>query len=113
MRRTKAGNLLFYALKALGREIRGYRVDRIQSIEVTKEPFEPVFAVEFTPKGRIPVPFTQRRRRFTSSRSSRNYVIECVVCGKRFYRKKYSLRINPHQRLDSDLQCSGRHGYLV
>lgn len=113
LRRTQAGDLLFYAVKVSPRVIRGYRADRIQSIEVTKQPFKPVFPVEFTPKGRIPVPQTQRRQRFVSSRSSRNYVVECAVCGKRFYRKKYSLRINRHQRQDSIMQCPGRHGYLV
>lgn len=113
LRLTQAGNVLFYALKAQTRQIRSYRLDRIQSVEVTRQPFKPVFRIEFTPEGRIPVPYTRRRSRFISSRSKRRYVIQCAVCGKHFYRSKYSTRINPHKRKDSGLRCSGRYGYLV
>jgi predicted nucleotidyltransferase component of viral defense system len=113
LRLTRAGNILFYALKAQTRETRSYRLDRIQSVEVTRQPFKPEYRIEFTPEGRIPVPYTRRRRRFMSNRSERRYVIECAVCGKLFYRSKYSTRINPHKRKDSNLRCSGRYGYLV
>lgn len=113
LRRTQAGNILFYALKLPRKELRSYRLDRVQSIEVTKQPFKPAFQIEFTPEGRIPVPLTQRRRRFVSSRSPTRYVVECAVCGKRFYRQKYNTRINRHKRKGSNLRCSGRHGYLV
>ncbi len=116
LRLTRAGNVLFYAIKARERALRSYRLDRIQSVEVTGTPFSPMYLVEFTPDGRIPIPFTQRRRRFTSiwsSTSSRRYVIECAVCGKRFYRDRYSTRINPHKQKDSHVRCWGRHGYLV
>jgi predicted nucleotidyltransferase component of viral defense system len=113
LRITRAGNVLFYALKAQARQIRSYRLDRIQSVEVTRHPFTPVFRIEFTPEGRIPVPYTNRHRRFTSSRSKKRYVIECAVCGKRFYREKYSTGIKPHKHRDSNFRCSGRYGYLV
>ena len=113
LRLTRAGNVLFCALKAQTRESRSYRLDRIQSAEVTHQPFKPVYRIEFTPEGRIPVPYARRSRHFTSSRSEQRYVIECAVCGKRFYRNKYSTRINPHKREDSSLLCSGRYGYLV
>ena len=113
LRLTRAGNTLFYALKAQTREIRSYRVDRIQSSEVTRQRFQPVFRIEFTPEGRVPVPYTRRHGRLASSRSKGRYVVWCAVCGKDFYRRRYSTRMNPHRRKDSRLQCSGRHGYLV
>ncbi len=113
LRSTRAGHILFYAIKSLGRETRAYRIDRIQSITVTRQPFRPIFPIEFTPKGRVNVPRVQRRQRFSSSWSTRNYVVECSVCGKRFYRDKYSLKINPHKREGMDIPCSGRHGYLA
>ena len=113
LRRTQAGNILFYAMKSKARQIRSYRLDRIQSIEVTHHPYKPVHRVEFTAEGRIPVPYTRRRRRFSSSLTTRKYVIECAVCSKRFYRKTYSTRINPHKQKDSQLRCFGRYGYLV
>lgn len=113
LRRTREGNILFYGIKSTVRQIRAYRLDRILSVEVTHQPFEPVFRIEFTPEGRIPVPFTQRHKRFTSSWKTWRYVIECARCGKRFYRTKYSTRINAHKRKDSNSPCSGRYGYLV
>lgn len=109
LRRTRAGFLQLYALKADTREIRGYRVDRIQSAEVTTRPFKPVFRIEFTDKGNLYAPRTRRSR----LSSSVMYVIECSYCGKQFSRKKYSLKLNPHKQLGSDLQCPGRHGYLL
>ncbi len=113
LRRTRIGNILFYALKLPRRETRSYRLDRVQSVEVTNQPFKPAFQIEFTPEGRIPVPYSQRRRRFVSGRSTARYVVECAVCEKRFYREKYSTRINAHKRKGSNLRCNGRHGYLV
>lgn len=113
LRRTRAGNILFYALKARSRQTRSYRLDRVQSVEVTHNPFKPVYRIEFTPEGRIPVPYIQRRRRFTSNRLTSRYAIECATCGKRFYRKRYNTRINPHKHKDYGYRCSGRHGYLV
>lgn len=116
LRSSRAGAILFYAWKIRKGQIGAYRVDRIESIEVTRNPYEPRFPVEFTPKGRVAAPLVRRRRRLVSrwsSRSSRNYVVECSYCGKHFYREKYSLRINKHKQKDSDLRCPGRHGYLV
>lgn len=116
LRVTRAGAMLFFAWKIQDRQIRSYRVDQIESIEVSKTPYKPRFPVEFTPKGRIVVPLTRRRHRFLSSwsgRSGHSYVIECASCGKRFYRNKYSLRINAHKRKGSNSRCLGRYGYLV
>ena len=113
LRLTQAGNTLFYALRAKTKQVRSYRLDRIQSVEVRSQPFVAQFRIEFTPAGRIPVPFARRRRRFTSSRSKTRYVVQCATCGKRFPRSRYSTRINPHKRKDSNAQCSGRYGYLV
>lgn len=117
LRLSHSGSVLFYAIKAEARQIRSYRMDRIQSIEVSHQPFKPVFRIEFTPEGRIPIPFTQRRRRFSSrhgtGRTSHHYVIECAICGKHFYRDRYSTRLNPHKRKDSHIRCSGRYGFLA
>lgn len=113
LRHTSVGNVLFYAHKAKSRQIRSYRIDRMQSIDVTHQPFEPVFRIEFTPSGRIPVPLTRRRRRIISSWSERRYIVQCAACGKRFSRKRYGTRINPHKREDSKTRCGGRYGYLV
>lgn len=49
LRRTRAGNLLLYAVKHQTGETRAYHVDRIQNIEATKISFVPRYAIELTP----------------------------------------------------------------
>ena len=46
LRRSKAGKLLVYAIKANTGEVRAYRVDRIESVQVTDIAFEPRYAIE-------------------------------------------------------------------
>ena len=69
LRRTRAGNLLLYAVKAATGEVRSYRVDRIQSIQVANRPFSPRFAVEFNASGPLRALPTQRGSRTTSRRT--------------------------------------------
>lgn len=54
LRRSSAGNLLLYGVRADSREIRCYRVDRIQSARATTQPFQPVFAIESAAGDRRP-----------------------------------------------------------
>nr|MBA3845069.1 nucleotidyl transferase AbiEii/AbiGii toxin family protein [Planctomycetota bacterium] len=53
LRRTKSGNLLLHAVKVDTREARTYRVDRIQGAQVLSQSFKPMYAIEFSSKGRI------------------------------------------------------------
>lgn len=62
LRRTTAGQLLLYAVKAETGEIRSYRVDRIESIQVNLKPFTPRFVVEFTETGSLTAPPTAGNR---------------------------------------------------
>lgn len=48
MRRSQAGNLLVYALKHETGEVRAYRVDRIQGVQITDMPFTPRYAIELS-----------------------------------------------------------------
>lgn len=48
LRRMKDGNLLLYGVKHLSGEIRAYRVDRIQSIQVTNTVFISKYNIEFS-----------------------------------------------------------------
>jgi predicted nucleotidyltransferase component of viral defense system len=48
LRRSKAGNLLVYAIKAQTGEVRCYRVDRIQGVRVTDTSFAPRYAIELS-----------------------------------------------------------------
>ena len=46
LRRTQDGNLLLFVVNDRG-QLRGYRVDRIAAVAGTREPFVPLFYVEF------------------------------------------------------------------
>lgn len=48
LRRSKAGNLLVYAIKAGSGELRAYRVNRIEGVRVTETPYAPRFANELS-----------------------------------------------------------------
>ena len=126
LRRTKAGNLLLYAVNHGTGEIRAYRVDRIHGAEVSQETFIPKYAVELTPAGSMAAPPVQNRLtlglpyRSRGSRTRRTvssgprYVIECPYCGKKFTRKKRGTKLNKHNDQYGN-RCSGsfRTGTLV
>lgn len=72
LRNSSEGNILLCAVKENG-ESRSYRVDRIQSVEVTPRPFVPRFAVEFPAAGRISAPPVHRdRTSFETMRPRKN-----------------------------------------
>jgi len=48
LRRSKAGDLLVYALKAQTGEVRAYRVDRIESVRITNTAVAPLYAIELS-----------------------------------------------------------------
>ncbi len=51
LHRSKAENLLLFAVRHDISESTSYRVDRIQAVEITQTPFVPKYAVELTPSG--------------------------------------------------------------
>ncbi len=128
LRRTRDGNLILHAIRVDSRAHRSYRVDRIQSVEVTSQVFKPVYRVEFSSSGRIvaspttttPQTTTRPRTpRATGRRLSRRpkrhgtvYVIQCSYCQKKFRRKEYSTKLNRHKDKQG-YPCAGRIGYLV
>ena len=87
----------------------------VNSIENTDMQFEPRCEVELSKAGQLfgetyfkgsPGP------RFGLRRSSSRYVLVCNQCGKRFYRKKYSTKLNPHKDRYGN-KCYGRYGTLI
>ena len=115
LRRTSAGHVLLHAVRAGDRGSRSYRVDRIQSVRVTTEPFIPRFVVEFPAAGALPAPPSQSRQfspRPSASRTKRRrYVVRCSVCGKRFSRVRRSTSLRPHKD-PRGWDCMGRVGYV-
>lgn len=61
LRRTRDRKLLLYALKHDTKELRAYRVDRIQGVEVSKELFIPQFKIELSPSMPVSSPPTARK----------------------------------------------------
>jgi predicted nucleotidyltransferase component of viral defense system len=66
LRRTHAGDLILHALRSDTNEHRAYRVDRMQRVQVTTEPFRPLQAIELSPSG----PLTMEHRQARSAHDS-------------------------------------------
>lgn len=87
----------------------------VDSIENTDIEFEPRCEVELSKAGQL---FGQTffrgspGPRFGSRRATSRYVLKCPSCGKRFYRKKYSTKLNPHKDKQGHI-CHGRIGVIV
>ncbi|MBM3359349.1 MAG: WYL domain-containing protein [Betaproteobacteria bacterium] len=110
LRRTKAGDLLLYAVRSQDGQDRSYRVDRIRGARATQQTFVPRYAVELSATGPIHAPGTARSaptrgssvfsspRRTTSRTSSgfgrsrplgqMRYVFQCTYCQKKFERSQ-------------------------
>lgn len=85
------------------------------SIENTDTTFEPKCEVELSKAGQLfgdtyfkgsPGP------RYGTKSSTRKYVLQCHQCGKRFYRNKYSTKLNPHKDKFGN-RCYGRTGTII
>ncbi|HZF27010.1 MAG TPA: nucleotidyl transferase AbiEii/AbiGii toxin family protein [Steroidobacteraceae bacterium] len=132
LRRTKANDLLLYAVRSDNSEIHAYRVDRIESAAITRRTFVPRFAVELTaagaivapsassgeprarlglPRSRTPVPRrTVSRRRSAPAFGQIKYIFECPACHKRFTRSSYDATLNPHKNKQG-WDCYGSVGH--
>ena len=133
VRRTSAGNLLLFGVKADTGESRSYRVDRIRAATVTRQAFRPRYAVELTASGPLNTPPIERLSTafpaFPSARSPAvrkparaaaakpqrgfglSHTFECTACGKTFKRDKYDAKLNPHKNKQG-WPCPGRVGML-
>lgn len=120
LRQTRAGNLLLYAVKAETGEPRAYRVDRIESVQITNRTFIPRYAIEFSLGGPLSAPPIARAAPSRQTRSVNRfrigpvYIVECPFCSKKFRRSTHDLRLNQHKTPDGH-RCSGsgRMGYLA
>lgn len=60
-RKTKKGDILFYGYEREAALIKSYRVDRIQSVDVTTVGYSPRYAVEISSIGATSIPNARRR----------------------------------------------------
>lgn len=122
LRGTKDRNLILHTVRTDNREHRAYRVDKIESAELTQQPFVPRYAIELTatgplyapPQGKLLISNAVKR----SSRSpgtarygnqTQKYIFRCSVCGKKFSRKSYDATLNEHKDKSGN-NCFGRYG---
>ncbi len=120
LRRSRAGDILVYAVKSVTGEARSYRLDRIQSVRITNEVFVPRYAIELTAgeSGSIPpvssgsLHTSYRPQARTRISSGPTYIYKCPVCQKEFRHKKHNAQLGPHKS-ESGWPCSGRSGYLI
>lgn len=121
LRRTLEGNVILHAHNRNKNAHRSYRLDRIQGAQVTNESFVPRFVIELTPSGRVSAPPTARKGHGLSDLRSRRparrsrgprHVYQCGYCGKRFYRKTRTNRLNKHKD-KAGYPCPGRSAYYI
>jgi len=101
--------------------IKSYTADKVHSMRIGEETFEPRFPIELTKsEGYFGKPYFsgssvgsfRSRHAPRSSRSSIEYTVECPYCNKRFPRSKYDTKLNEHKDQYGN-RCYGRVGYLV
>lgn len=111
--------------------IKSYTQDKVQSLEMTSESFEPRFPIELSKAGEhfgqgyFSRPFTVRTssistprirssspRRKATSIYGISITIECPICNKRFKRSSYDTKLNKHKDRYGN-QCFGTSGFVV
>ncbi len=101
--------------------IKSFTSDKVQSIDMTEQSFEPRFPMELAKAGgyfSTPNFATQTFRTSTHTRSKgtssfgMSYTVECPYCGKTFKRNKLDTRLNEHKDHYGN-RCYGRVGTIV
>jgi predicted nucleotidyltransferase component of viral defense system len=120
LRRTRAGDLILHAERADGSGHRSYRVERIEGLRATTTPFQPRMPIEFSARGPLHAPaqyrtLTPRANRTSHARATTNYreyLYECVRCGRQFPHSRRNATLRPHKDQYGN-RCSGRHGRYI
>ncbi len=128
LRRTKDGNILLYAVKHNTGELRSYRIDRIQGVNVTNILFTPKYTIELTATGFLSAPpvakkvtikeprvikqYEPRHRSIKRSAYGPRYIFECPLCHKRFTKKIFNAALGKHKDRNG-MQCFSGTGVYV
>jgi predicted nucleotidyltransferase component of viral defense system len=100
--------------------IKSYIADKVHSVAILNETFEPRFPIELTKStGYFAKPFSSSgtgafgaRRASSRTNFGIEYTVECPYCNKRFKRTKYDTKLNEHKDRYGN-RCYGRVGYIV
>jgi predicted nucleotidyltransferase component of viral defense system len=101
--------------------IKSFLSDKLQSIQMTDQTFEPRFPIELT-KGTgffakssfstIQNTLTPRKKSAQSYSTGTSYTVECPYCGKKFKRSQFNTMLNEHKDKFGN-RCFGRFGTIV
>jgi len=72
LRKTREGDIVLYGVRADIKQGRSFRIDWIEGIALTNQPFTPRYLVEFGQSEAIPTPMIHRPKTETPSRSKRS-----------------------------------------
>lgn len=100
--------------RSSGPGLKSFVFQGVDSVENMDVQFKPRYEVELSKAGQLFGDTYFRGSpgsRVAPYRASR-YVVQCPLCGKRFYRKRYSTKLNPHKDRHGN-RCYGRFGVLV
>ncbi len=121
-RSRSAGKLLLYAWDRTRNAIRAFNVLEIRNLQISAEPFDPRYQVEFTVVGLEPILPTaphsggrwnpSRRSGWASPLAKRRFMYACSSCGKELAHATRNSVLREHKRPDGS-RCSGRRGTLV
>lgn len=112
LRRAAAGHVNLFAWVRGDPHIKQFRIDEIQDLQVTREPFVPQYEIELAgsmiPSSRRSASGRTRRSGFGSTRW---YVFRCPHCQREFHHERNNAALRQHQTSEG-FNCSGRRGYL-
>jgi predicted nucleotidyltransferase component of viral defense system len=117
-RRSKAGDLLLYAIKRTTGETRCYKLAMITSIKVSTVAFVPRYRVEISGSVLSPNGLAARgsgsllRDGFARKTARPVRVVICPVCNREFRRTSHSVVLRPHKD-EQGRPCRGRRGRIV
>ena len=98
--------------------IKSYIADKVQSVAILDQTFEPRFPIELTKstgysQNHSPPRLARSRRAERPERPfGTEYTVECPYCNKRFKRSSYNTKLNEHKDRYGN-RCYGRVGYIV
>jgi hypothetical protein len=123
LRRPRTGNLLVYGWELESSQMKAFNIAKISAVVVTHETYSPRYRVELSSIGPFVAPPPHRSPRVRSPRASirRNprssagarYIVQCLSCGKRFYRDEYSTKLGKHKAKGGWGTCASRSGFVV
>jgi hypothetical protein len=124
LKETSEGHIVLGVFDLHRNATRSFRIDRIHNPGLSKESFEPRYATEIgTAVFSLAVPpgFGSPRKAMSRSPAIRRprrspgqprHIIQCPVCGKRFYRDGHDTRLRDHKAPEG-WKCSGGTGVYL